>query len=135
MPRLIDWTQLDEEALKHHSGTAVYHKTFGAPRPVHDAQRTYVRIEGLEATSRIWINGQEAGYVWCAPWEVDITPYLNEGENTLRIEVANQLTNRMIGDLALPETERTTWGTSPLVKPGDSLLPAGITRSVKLVVR
>lgn len=135
MPRLIDWTQLDEEALKHHSGTAVYHKTFGAPRPAHDAQRTYVRIEGLEATSRVWINGQEAGYVWCAPWEVDITPYLNEGENTLRIEVANQLTNRMIGDLALPETERITWGTSPLVKPGDSLLPAGITRSVKLVVR
>ena len=41
--------------------------------------------------------------------------------------MANQLVNRMIGDLSLPEAERTTFATTPIVKPGDELLPAGIT--------
>lgn len=94
-----------------------------------------IRIEGLEAVSRVWVNNQEAGYLWCAPWEVDITDWLTKGENNLRIEVANQLTNRMIGDLSLPEAKRITFATTPLVKSGDKLLPAGITKSVKLVIR
>ncbi len=135
MSALTDWTMLEDEALKHHSGTAVYHQTFDNPQRTDSTQRVMIRIEGLEAVSRVWVNNQEAGYLWCAPWEVDITPYLKEGENTLRIEVANQLTNRMIGDLSLPKDKRITFATTPLVKSGDKLLPAGITKSVKLVIR
>lgn len=135
MPRLTDWTLLTDEALKHHSGTAVYHKDFDRPRHQGPGQRVYLRIDGLEAVSRIWINGRHAGDIWCSPWEVDVTDFLKEGTNRLRIEVANQLTNRMIGDLELPEKERSTWATTPLVKPGDKLLPAGITGSVRLITR
>ena len=135
MPALTDWTLLQDEDLKHHSGTAIYHQNFNKPVLADTTQRVMIRINGLEATSRVWVNNHDAGYLWCAPWEVDITPYLKEDENTLRIEVANQLTNRMIGDLYLPEEKRTTFATTPLVKPGDKLLPAGITKSVKIVIR
>lgn len=64
---------------------------------------------------------------------VDITHCLRPGANELRIEVANQLVNRMIGDLQLPEAERTTFATTPIVKPGDALLPAGITGGAWIV--
>ena len=135
MSALTDWTLLQDEDLKHHSGTAIYHQNFYKPVLADTTQRVMIRIDGLEATSRVWVNNHDAGYLWCAPWEVDITPYLKEGENSLRIEVANQLTNRMIGDLYLPKEKRTTFATTPLVKPGDKLLPAGITKSVKIVIR
>lgn len=135
MPELVDWTMLEEEALKHHSGTAVYEKTVEQPQKSDSLKRIFVRIEGLEAVSRVWVNGREAGYVWCSPWEVDVTELLNDGENELRIEVANQLNNRMIGDWSLPEEKRSTYATTPIVKEGDKLLPAGITGNVSLVIR
>lgn len=135
MSQLTDWTLLDDEDLKYYSGTAVYRKSFNAPQIVNPFHRIWVRLEGLEATSKIWVNEKEVGYIWCAPWEIDITDYLKEGMNTLHIEVANQLTNRMIGDLELPEEKRTTYATTSIVQIGDPLLPAGITRGVNLIVR
>ena len=135
LSELTDWTLLEDEELKYFSGTAVYHKAFEAPRLTDRSHRVWIRLKGLEATSRIWVNGKEAGYIWCAPWETDITDYLKKGTNILRIEVANQLTNRMIGDLTLPEEKRTTYATTPIVKTGDPLLPAGITKGVELIIR
>ena len=135
MSQLTDWTMLEEEALKHHSGTAVYEKIFEQPQRNDSLKRIFVRIDGLETVSRVWLNGQEAGYVWCSPWEIDVTELLKDGENELRIEVANQLTNRMIGDMSLPEEKRFTYATTSIVKEGNELLPAGITGEVNLVIR
>jgi hypothetical protein len=64
-----------------------------------------------------------------------VTDYLQEGQNALEIQVVNQLCNRMIGDLYLPENQRTTFATTPIVKLGDQLLPAGITDAVELIIR
>ncbi len=134
MPHLISWIDFEDEALKHHSGLAVYRKNIEISKS-YDGRRIYLHIQGLEAVSRVWLNGKEVGYLWCAPWEVDITDFFHEGENELVIEVANQLTNRMIGDLALPEAQRTTWATFPLVDKTTKLLPAGITKGVRIVIR
>lgn len=139
MSTLTDWRMLDDDALKHHSGQATYQRTFTTPsqEELKNDKHVYLRLKGLETVSRIWINEQEAGLVWCAPWEVDITDLLHpDGQaNKLRIEVANQLTNRMIGDLSLPEEERSTYATTPIVREGDPLLPAGITQGVSIVIR
>jgi len=134
MDELSDWTTFTDGDIRHHSGTAVYHKLIRRPE-MREGQRVYIRINGLECTSRISINGKKVGYIWCSPWETDVTEYLNEGDNNLVLEVANQLTNRMIGDLDLPEAKRSTFATKALVQKGDELLPAGITGGVELVVR
>ncbi len=140
MPQLCDWTSLESEALKYHSGRALYRRSFDLAslndtvRP-DGGRRCYLRIEGLEAVSRLSLNGQDAGYLWCAPWEVEITDLLRPGVNDLEIEVANQLNNRMIGDLSLPEELRSTSASTPIVHTDDALLPAGITGSVSLVWR
>lgn len=42
---------------------------------------------------------------------LNVTNYLRKGNNTLRVEVANNWLNRLIGDLQLPKEQRTTWTT------------------------
>lgn len=134
MPELCDWTQLADPRLKYHSGSALYEKEINVDS-FDNNQSCLLRINGLHALAKVRVNGKEAGYVWCSPWEIEIAHCLREGKNHLQIEVANQLSNRMIGDLDLPEDERVTFATTPIVKPGDALLPAGITGSVELIIR
>ncbi len=137
MNDLKSWTEQSDEDIKYHSGRAIYNGSFATPSVTDKSKRFYVRIRGLESVSKVYVNGHDAGYLWCSPWEVDVTEYLNHdtGNNIINIEVANQLTNRMIGDMKLPEDERVTYATTPIVKPDDELLPAGITGGVEIVVR
>lgn len=134
MPELCDWTLLDDDRLKYHSGRAIYHRVFDFAKTTEN-RRVFLRLSGLHAAASLRINGQVAGAIWCSPWEIDVTDYLQEGQNAFEIQVVNQLTNRMIGDLNLPEDERVTFATTPIVKPGDKLLPAGITDAVELIIR
>lgn len=134
MPELCDWTLLDDDRLKYHSGRAIYHRVFDFAKTTEN-RRVFLRLSGLHAAASLRINGQVAGAIWCSPWEIDVTDYLQEGQNAFEIQVVNQLTNCMIGDLYLPENERVTFATTPIVKPGDALLPAGITGSVELIIR
>lgn len=146
MPTLTDWRLVDtwpvndlpmavKEKIKHHSGMARYSRLFTNPSVADSVKRVYLRINGLHTVARVWVNGKEAGHLWASPWEVDVTDCLQAGENKVCIEVANQLTNRMIGDMALPEEQRTIFATTPLVKAEDPLLPAGITGGVEWVIR
>ena len=134
MPQLCDWTLLDDERLKYHSGRAIYHRIINVAK-IAENRRVFLRLSGLHAAASLRINGQVAGAIWCSPWEIDVTDYLQEGQNALEIQVVNQLCNRMIGDLYLPENQRTTFATTPIVKLGDQLLPAGITDAVELIIR
>ena len=73
--------------------------------------------------------------VWCSPWEADITSYVHEGKNNLKIEVVNSLMNRMIGDASLPESERFTYAYPQIATPTDKLVPSGIMEQLNLVYR
>lgn len=134
MPELCDWTLLDDNRLKYHSGIAIYHRSFEAPR-LSESQRIFLRLSSLEAAAFVRINGKDVGYIWSSPWEIEISDYMQAGMNEIEIQLANQLNNRMIGDLRLPENERTTYATTLIVKEDDALLPAGITQSVELIFR
>lgn len=134
MPQLCDWTLLDDERLKYHSGRAIYHRIINVAK-IAENRRVFLCLSGLHAAASLRINGQVAGAIWCSPWEIDVTDYLQEGQNALEIQVVNQLCNRMIGDLYLPENERSTFATTPIVKLGDQLLPAGITDAIELIIR
>lgn len=137
LDKFESWSENDDEDIRYHSGEAVYVNKFFVPSLIDKGERVYVRISGLHAVAKLLVNGSDVGYLWCAPWEVDITDYIKTGdkENLIEIEVANQLTNRMIGDMSLPEDERITFATTPIVKAGDKLLPAGITGGVDVYVR
>lgn len=133
-PELMDWTTHPDERVKYYSGTAVYRHVLSVGREDETVTGRYLlRFDKLGDVARVRLNGEEAGIVWCSPWEIDITPYLKAGENKLEIEVANSLMNRMIKDSMLPENERLTCATTPIATPGDTLIPSGIAGSVWLV--
>ncbi|MGD1030175.1 MAG: glycosyl hydrolase [Opitutaceae bacterium] len=55
--------------------------------------------ESFEAPVReaavVYVNGKRAGSVWCPPYALDVTGYLNAGHNEIRVEVANLALNYM----------------------------------------
>lgn len=112
--RLRDWTRSADPRIRYYSGTAVYTKQFRW-RPVARrlAARQYLRLDGLNWIARVVVNGQEAGTVWCSPWQLDITDYLQPGRNEIRLEVTNSLYNRMIGD-AIEYPDAPAWDPSAL---------------------
>ena len=77
--------------------------------------------------------GIDVSSIWCSPWQLDITRFLRQGKNTLRISVANTLMNRMILDASLPQEQRVTEAIPMIAKPADPLTPSGIIGSVELL--
>ena len=129
-PRLTDWTNHTDTAIRYFSGTAIYEKEFKIMKP---KARTLLRIPQLHDIAKVEVNGIDAGIIWCSPWQLDITRFLRNGKNTLRISVANTLMNRMILDSSLPQEQRVTEAIPMIAKPTDLLMPSGIVGSVELL--
>lgn len=131
---LIDWTVHADTGIRYYSGTTVYHKELNLAIPAQN-ERLLLRFPRLGSLARVWVNGKEVVTVWCSPWEADITSYVHEGKNNLKIEVVNSLMNRMIGDASLPESERFTYAYPQIATPTDKLVPSGIMEQLNLVYR
>ena len=131
---LTDWTDNTHKGIKYYSGKAVYRKTIRVDKPASDEQ-VLLRFPQLGSVARVFINEKEISTVWCSPWEADITPYIQKGENSLKIEVVNSLTNRMIGDASRPQSERFTYAYPEIATAEDRLVSSGIINKVLLVKR
>lgn len=127
--KLYDWTSSTDPRIKYYSGTAVYKKTIQLD-PAHD--QVYLDLGNPGFIARVFVNTQEAGIVWCSPWNLDITKYLTRGENKIEIHVANSLMNRMIYDASLPEEKRITYAYPVIVSEKDPLVKSGL-KEVKIV--
>jgi hypothetical protein len=125
-PELIPWNRHADEGIRYYSGEAVYRKTFsldGTPE-----RRVWLHLGEVADLAHVKINGEDAGYVWTAPWEADVTGLLIEGENTLEIRAANTWNNRILGD------EKTGTKHARFYTPykPEKLLPAGLIGPVTL---
>ncbi len=96
-PRELDelrpWTGLGDPGLLDFSGIASY--TLKFLKPEITADRTLLELGELHESARVWLNGKEAGIVWSLPFEIDVTGFLQDGENRLTIEVASLMANRI----------------------------------------
>lgn len=131
---LTDWAENADNRIKYYSGTAVYRKTIQSDLPAMDEQ-VLLRFPQLGSIARVFLNGKDVSTVWCSPWEADITPYIQKGENALEIQVVNSLNNRMVGDAALPQSERFTYAYPEIATAKDKLVPSGIMDKVMVVRR
>ncbi len=105
--KLSLWNENSDPTIKYFSGTAAYSNTFvlteeQAKKPVR------LQLGEVHDIAHVWINDKDLGTVWTAPWTVDMTGALKEGENIVKIEITNCWANRMIGDAGLPESKWTT---------------------------
>ena len=122
---LRDWSQVRDSTIRFYSGAAVYRNTFSLTA-IPNGQRLLLDLGKVSAMADVKVNGQPAGGVWTAPWQVDITKLVKSGENALEIEVVNTWANRLIGDSRLPAKKRATWATVNAFKPKDALEPSGL---------
>ncbi|MBC7913203.1 MAG: hypothetical protein H7Y07_03680 [Pyrinomonadaceae bacterium] len=49
----------------------------------------------VHESAHVWVNGEDAGIVWSIPFRARIGKYLKKGNNTIKIEVANLMANRI----------------------------------------
>ena len=131
---LMDWTQHEDSAIRHYSGTAIYRKTFDAPHGCPVGLPVEIDLGNLRDVARVSLNGRALGIAWTPPYAVAV-PKLKGKGNALEIEVVNLWPNRLIGDAALPP-ERRIANTSTSANPFDKnhpLLPSGLYGPVSVI--
>ena len=93
LDQLISWTELGDSAALAYSGRAEYTTTFKMPKLKGDE---YILDLGkVHESARVWIIGKDAGILWSIPFQARIGKYLKKGKNTIKIEVANLMANRI----------------------------------------
>jgi hypothetical protein len=113
---LEDWTPRPEAGLKDYSGPATYRKTFDLPSVTKSGTRLFLDLGKLKNVAEVRINGTDAGTVWCAPWQVEITQLVRSKNNKLEIDIVNLWVNRLLGDEQLPEDAKYSTGVWHLIQ-------------------
>ncbi len=73
-----------------YSGRMVY----STPFHVRKKAKTWLRLNQPSGILfKVRVNGEEAGKILWQPYELELTPYLKDGENLLEIEVVSSLQN------------------------------------------
>ena len=151
--RLRSWTE--DEETRFYSGVAAYEKTiqvdpaslrawleFGPVKPLEPAaQRQPGMRAWVDAPVRdaavVYVNKRRAGSVFTPPYRIDLSGFLQPGENRLRIEVANTNLN-LLAKLGEPDYRvlAAAYGERFQMQDMRNLQPApsGLLGAVKLVV-
>ncbi len=105
--QLISWTKSQIDGIKYFSGTAQYRHDFYIEASLIDQNtQYYLDLGKVRDLAEITLNEQNLPVLWKPPFRVDITPWLQAGQNRLLVKITNLWPNRLIGDQKLPRTER-----------------------------
>jgi hypothetical protein len=96
---------LTHTGLSYYVGQIVYDKQFTLP-PAYLGCTLILDLGTVGTTAEVWLNGTRIGERVWQPFAFNITPYVREGTNDLRVIVANTASN----DRARGDTERQMWG-------------------------
>lgn len=98
-PELISWTDSEIEGIKYYSGIGTYKKTFHfSEDPVTIDKKYHLDLGKISKVADVWLNDQHLGISWTEPHRFEITDILRQGENVIRVEIANTWSNRLTGD-------------------------------------
>lgn len=90
----VQWSSLNDTAAQNFSGMATYSTSFTLP--AGKKANDYVLVPGkVNESAKVWVNGQYAGMLWSIPYELRIGKWLRPGKNTIQLEVANLMANRI----------------------------------------
>ena len=79
--------------LECYSGGAWYRKSISLEKEHLNSKVILNLGEEVIATAEVRVNGETAGVLVAAPWSLDISEQVQEGENNIEILVYNTLTN------------------------------------------
>ena len=128
---LFDWSRSNDPAIRFYSGAVKYRTTVSLEK--RDASKRAVLSLGKAAEmAKVFVNGRYAGGVWTDPYTLDVTEFLQTGENVVEVEVVNTWVNRLVGDSALPEGKRKTFTSVNPYTPDSPLKPSGLFGPVEI---
>ena len=82
--------------------------------------------------AHVYVNGKDCGIVWTDPYEVDITPALRRGKNTLKVVVVNTWANALLGAEQGKSPFGGIWTNARYRMKEQTLLPAGLLGPLQL---
>lgn len=129
---LMDWSKSQDDLLKYYSGTANYTTTFKYQKS--NAGKVAIDLGKVGVMATVKLNGKQIGTTWMAPYRLDITDAVKEGDNQLEIKVVNVWRNRLTGDKALPANQRTTSVLVDAVLPEEEMSASGLIGPVTIQV-
>lgn len=129
---LTDWSGHTEDSIQYFSGAAAYEASFNMEELPKDSL-LFLDLGEVDVIAQVVLNGKETGSVWTAPWRVNITNALKQGENKLIIRVTNTWVNRLIGDSKLPPSGRKTRADINPYTPESPLEPSGLLGPVTII--
>lgn len=98
-------TELVSAGYPFYAGTVVLRRHITIDAGLVGESGLYLELDGFRACyACILVNGKEAGLVAWAPYKVDITGMMQQGENTIEIELTNSLRN-LLGPYHRPKGE------------------------------
>jgi hypothetical protein len=129
--QLFDWSTSTLDSVRYYSGAVSYTTTFKYKGK--RGGRVLLSLEGLHDLARVSLNGHDCGVVWTAPYQLDVTPYIQKGRNQLTLRVANTWANALRGaDEGRPPFSGI-WTNAKYRLPGNGLLKAGLLGPVKIL--
>jgi hypothetical protein len=151
---LEDWTSRPEEGIKYYSGTVVYQKSFALSKEIlASGHPIFIGLGEVNCLAQVKLNGTDLGTLWTAPWNLEISKAVREGDNELEISVVNLWPNRLIGDEKFPfdginkgkwpdwllenssrNSRRSTFATYSFYKKDSPLLKSGLLGPVRILV-
>lgn len=118
------------DSIRYFSGTATYTTSVNLDRAGR-GEHTFMAFDNVGTMAKVYINGKYAGGVWTAPYRLDVTDFVKDGRNDVKVEVVNTWVNRIVGDMNLPESERETYLFVNHLNAKTPLPPSGIIGKVK----
>jgi hypothetical protein len=106
-PKLMSWTDHEDEGIKYYSGTGLYSRTLDVPAEwLASGREVHLDLGDVRELAEVFVNGKPAGILWKAPFRLEITTLLKPGGNELKIEAVNLWINRLVGDMKLPQNKK-----------------------------
>lgn len=87
------WTSLADTNVHNFSGTGVYSTQFKMASKIN--AEYLLNFSGVHESAKVFINGNYAGMAWSIPYRLRVGQWLKPGVNSIRIEVANLMANRI----------------------------------------
>lgn len=129
MAELVSLTKLDNDAMRHYSGTVVYTKEIERPE---EGERYLLDLGQVHNIAEVWCNGKKVGTRWAPPYSFDLSDKLTESKNKLEIKVTNTWRNQLIFDNTRAKEAKKTWTTNPPNKMDTELDLSGLVGPVVL---
>lgn len=126
---LTSWNSSKIKGIKYYSGIGTYQKNFQFVKNTESSknERIYLDLGTVSKVAEVWLNGSSLGISWAKPHKFDITRFIQQGTNSMTVEVANTWSNRLTGD-ALTGEKYTSTNILSTIIPGTNIWGSDQTR-------